>query len=496
MANVTLTGQNTVDDYTLVEFDISWENSWRVVGGPGNWDAAWVFIKYRVGGGPWLHAWINDEGHTPPPGSTIEVGLLDPGSQFTSMDNPGMGVFIYRSSPGSGNFAITDAKLRWNYGDNGLSDNEQVDIKVFAIEHVYVPQGGFYLGSGGNEEGHFFTYDPTEILPYFIIGEAAIPVSTNSGDLYYNNTNGLSGDQMGPIPASFPKGYSAFYLMKYELSQQGYVDFLNTLDRGQQIGNVNSTIIGGGPYNVYVMTNTGTVFERNGIRMHSIIPSPPSSVTFYCDLNGNGVPNEANDGQHIACNFVSMSNVTSFLDWAALRPYTELEFEKAGRGMAEPVSWEFAWGTRNINFIQSLENSGTENEIPDLLANCNSNFSLSGPVRNGSFARMNSGRESAGSGHYGVLELSGNLWELVITVGSPEGRSFTPNHGNGILDATGFADVPTWPDQITAQGMGMRGGGYAVTDNSLRLSDRIYAAYNLPQPSGSFGLRGGRSVSP
>ena len=57
VANVTLTGQNTVDDYTLVEFDISWENSWRVVGGPGNWDAAWVFVKYRIGAGPWLHAW-------------------------------------------------------------------------------------------------------------------------------------------------------------------------------------------------------------------------------------------------------------------------------------------------------------------------------------------------------------------------------------------------------------------------------------------------------
>ena len=48
VANVTLTGQNTVDDYTLVEFDISWENSWRVVGGPGNWDQAWKFVKYKI----------------------------------------------------------------------------------------------------------------------------------------------------------------------------------------------------------------------------------------------------------------------------------------------------------------------------------------------------------------------------------------------------------------------------------------------------------------
>lgn len=153
VTNVTLTDQNTTDHFAFVEFDISWENSWRVVGGPGNWDAAWVFVKYRIGAGPWLQAWINDSGHIAPIESTVEVGLLDPGASFNNMTNPGMGVFIYRSGPGSGTIALTDIKLRWNYGDNGLSDNEQVDIKVFAIEHVFVPQGRFILvAEGVNQE--------------------------------------------------------------------------------------------------------------------------------------------------------------------------------------------------------------------------------------------------------------------------------------------------------------------------------------------------------
>ena len=48
VSNVRLTNQNTTDDFTMVEFDISWENSWRYSGGPSNWDAAWIFIKYKI----------------------------------------------------------------------------------------------------------------------------------------------------------------------------------------------------------------------------------------------------------------------------------------------------------------------------------------------------------------------------------------------------------------------------------------------------------------
>ncbi|MFN7707509.1 MAG: hypothetical protein ACK5QE_02450, partial [Sphingobacteriia bacterium] len=30
-----------------VRFSVSWENSWRVGGAPGNHDAVWVFVKFR-----------------------------------------------------------------------------------------------------------------------------------------------------------------------------------------------------------------------------------------------------------------------------------------------------------------------------------------------------------------------------------------------------------------------------------------------------------------
>ena len=138
VGTVTLTDQNTTSDYTHIKFDISWENSWRVSSGPSNWDAAWVFAKYRVGSGAWAHCTLSstDGDHTAPTGSTIDA----------ASDN--MGVFIYRSEDGSGSNTWSNAKLRWNYGTDGVADDATVDVKVFAIEMVYIPEGSFSLYSG------------------------------------------------------------------------------------------------------------------------------------------------------------------------------------------------------------------------------------------------------------------------------------------------------------------------------------------------------------
>jgi len=207
-----------------VKFDIQWENSWRTSSAPNNWDAAWVFVKYRIGAGAWQHTWLNNTGHNNPAGSTITTGLLDPSSPFDPTSNPGMGVYIYRDADGTGTFSKTGVQLRWNYGANGLNDNAIIDIRVYAIEQIYVPQESFFAGSGGTETSAFYKY-PSISNPYLISGENEIPVGTVSDNLYYLSST-YSGDQLGPIPAAFPKGYNAFYCMKYEISQQGYVDFM------------------------------------------------------------------------------------------------------------------------------------------------------------------------------------------------------------------------------------------------------------------------------
>ena len=46
--NVTTTGNNATNKTIQVQFDLSWDNSWRDA---INWDAAWVFIKFKNASG-------------------------------------------------------------------------------------------------------------------------------------------------------------------------------------------------------------------------------------------------------------------------------------------------------------------------------------------------------------------------------------------------------------------------------------------------------------
>lgn len=216
VSNVSLTDQNAAANTTQVQFDLSWENSWRVSFGPSNYDAAWVFVKYRVNGNDWEHATISDDGSVAPAGASLNP-----------TDN--VGAFIYRSADGSGDNDFRDIQLRWDYTSTGVDANSVVDVQVFAVEMVYVPGGQFSMGTtladGDNMNGEFYSLASVFAIPqaYTVSSEAAIPVSNTAGNLYYDNTEGLGeagiGDQLGPIPAPFPKGFTAFYCMKYEVTQ-------------------------------------------------------------------------------------------------------------------------------------------------------------------------------------------------------------------------------------------------------------------------------------
>ncbi len=474
VSNIRVTGQNTTAgennpaNYTLVQFDLSWENSWRTSSAPNNWDAAWVFVKYRVGSGDWQHAWLNNTGHSSGTGTsaTIDAGLLTPGTAFHATTNPALGVFIYRSADGTGNFSITGAQLRWNYGANGVADNATVDVKVFAIEMVYVPAGNFYVGSGGTETSAFYMY-PTTTNPYQITGEGAITVGTTDGNLYYPSST-YGGDQSGPIPANFPKGYAAFYCQKYEISQQQYVDFLNTLTSAQA-----STRYPNATTNRHAITVSGGVYSTTN--------------------------------PYVACNFLSWMDGAAYSDWAGLRPMTELEFEKACRGLETPVANEYAWGTATVaGNAYTLENDNATNEgIASNYSTSTGNASyditdgsIDGPLRVGIFAANadNQGRITAGASYYGIMELSGNLWERAVTVGNATGRDFTGLHGNGALSTNGHANETAWPGltsgEVTgATGSGFRGGNWSSYATLMRVSVRYNAASTGPARVSRYGFR-------
>lgn len=467
--SISLTGQNTTDGYTFVQFDLSWENSWRISVGPANWDAAWVFVKYRVNGNLWQHATLDVAGGVPPAGATIDVA-----SDQT-------GAFVYRAADGSGDVNWQNVQLRWNYGTDGVDDNALIDIQVFAIEMVYVPEGAFRLGTGrslltesSNEIGEFYTPGITPLFQsaYLVGSEAAIPVANSAGSLYYSNSEPNAGDQLGPIPASFPKGFAAFYCMKYEVSQDQWVGFFNALTPTQKT-NLDIT----GPDG----KNSDDIVTRNALSW----PDGGSATTTLPNVPINFLPN----------NFVF-----AYLDWAGLRPMTELEYEKAGRGPLDPVGDEYAWGTTNIHqATYTLANEGTPQESISDPGSGTGNAAYTGttaggPLRCGIFAAsaLLNNREETGGSYYGIMELSGNVYERAITIGNPEGRAFTGTHGDGTLTGAGVANPASWPTGNA--GIGYRGGSYPNGASFIRLSDRNDAANTFAGRNGRIGFRGVRTA--
>lgn len=455
--NVKLTNQNAGSQFTMIQFDLSWENSWRLSVGPSNWDAAWVFAKYRVNNGPWNHATLNyvngnaaSDGHSQPIGSTITT------------TSSGVGMFIHRSADGTGTVDWKDIQLRWNYGTDGVGNNALVDVQVFAIEMVYVPEGNFRLGGGnGSEVGRF--HERTTPLdftnPYQITSEAAIPVGVIPGNLWYlSPATHDAGDQGGPIPAQFPKGYDAFYCMKYEVSQAQWVAFFNHLTAAQQVNNDITDLDHRGPNPI----------DRNEV-----------------DWEGTGGAYTSNP--YIPMSFPLWGEVLAYCDWAGLRPMTELEFVKACRGPRPVIPEEYAWGTPDIidpDFTYDLLN---KNESDELLVNPisgtgNANWWHSaifedGPYRCGIFAASATilDRETAGATFYGIMEMSGNLAEMCITIGDPVGRAFKGAHGDGALTTDGEADVNNWPPVVgnpDGNGGGLFGGSWFSQEECLWINDR------------------------
>jgi len=465
-----LIGKNTTDDFVFVEFDIVWENTWKGPDAePFSWDAAWIFVKYRIsvangGDGVWKHATLNSTGYSCYPSFKI------------NMATDGTGAFIYsRTDDLPGPFWGYGTDLRWNYGIDGVSDDAPVDIQVFAVEMVYVQTGSFYVGSGGTENGAFYKY-PTTTNPYQVTSEGEINVGTVADELYYTQNNVNNGDQSGPVPAAFPKGYAGFYCMKYEISQQQYVDFLNCLTQAQAN---NRMFIQAAPNYRYGITG--------------------SSVGNYSTTNPN-----------VPANSLSWGDVAAYLDWSGLRPMTELEYEKACRGPFPAVANEYAWGTATIanseNIAEkhySIINIGGEDET------ISANLSLTagnavyartvcsgceGPLRTGIFAgelEVERLRMVTGAASPGIMEMTGNLWERAVSVGTAEQRAFTGLHGDGEIDASGNPDVSGWPG--TSTGIGLRGGSYTSNYLMTAVSAR-HAAIGTVNSAGRVYGYGGRGV--
>ncbi len=431
---------NSTSGVVTVDFDLSWENSWRTTA-INNWDAAWVFFKYNDGG-IWYHLDLTGFDITLPSGFTYSV----PADK--------KGVFIYRdaSNLGVGNVSLTGCKV-------GVQPQlGSFDLKAFALEMVYVPIGGFYVGDGVTTGSY---QDGSSGNPFYVSGGGNfVTMGTASGNLKL----GVNGTSTITLNNSYPTGYYPFYLMKYELSTGAFRDFLNCLEASQQ--RIALTLTNGLIDTLFLPVGTSIFPNTSNFNNFICFTSGGSSINgqsavFGCNCNGNSSYNEIDDCESVPMGGISPMVYQMYLVFAALRPLTDLEYEKACRGPLNPLPGQYAWGNASItnSGTPTLTNPRRSNEvISGGTLNCNLNNSFLRPLRNGIFATSTSSRVSSGAGYYGAMELTGSLLEFTYIpriTGVSGTFPYAGQHGNGNLifniSTTNFNQSIPWENLTGTQ---------------------------------------------
>ena len=550
-----------------ITFDLAWDWSWRAAwevdaaqtGGKEklkleNWDAAWVFVKYRLPGGPWRHAMLAAEAakHTVPAGAALEVGKSNDGKK-------GVGVFIHRAAAGQGPNDWKGVTLRWllpagaDADEGGASEFEmhattdkpaeaaafdpaKAEVKVLALEMVYVPPCAFWLGDGTtNTVAGQFTAGPGH-APFRVESEQAIKLGGDTAE-YLNshdavgmdpsNMDDFNRDQPATLPTAFPKGYAAFYCMKVEVTMAMYVEYLNMQPYARQAVSVTAkpsmpagTVAMEDPTRAHHSPRTGVLIQAPGTP-DAMVPLQFTRETFVVSGTVTKPGTAAvfkTTMPFVPCHYIPYQGAPGFAAWSGLRPMTELEYEKACRGPVKPVADEFPWGTTGITGIAektpvspgnptapmptgttgiagknpaggkyALTNFNEETESvswvgekgPDATRGnaflADNNGAPGWPTRVGIFATPQSDRVTAGATYWGILDMAGSVPEKAVPVGEAACRGFSGNHGEG--GAAPWGGI----------GLGERGGGSPVGRHNtswgrldlLRISSRANARKNM-----------------
>jgi len=417
--------KNPAGGKITVEFKLSQENPFGNVtfDSIAFSDYIWVFVKFSTtngSDGSWKHA-------------TLSAG----GGVAPTADN--LGAFIKSSLAGP---AGATFNVLWNYTADGVGAiDANTLVKICSIEMVEIPTGSFYFNAGG-------------------IG---ITTGADDGTKCYDGTGVDDGanevlidaaNKNVPIDPNWPNGYNAFYLAKYEISQQQFVDFLNTITATDAANSYDAT-----------------KFNTNGYRIQFNAGAP------YGARYTTDAPNRA-------CNFLDWDNDTKrYLSWAALRPMTEMEFEKAARGTQKAGTNKrtYPWG----NTAPST-NTGSVDGGTHIIHYANYNNTAGAkPILVGWYLSQGyapSATEATGASPYGIADLAGNVWEHLINCD----WTTVPTNGNGTI-----TPPASWPGAAT--GKGLRGGYWGSTATNLQVSYRYVAGWTGAGRDNVVGFRPART---
>ena len=460
-----------------------------------------------------------------PKAAALDVGMTDD-------KRSAAGVFVYRAASGSGANDFRGVKLNWNHAADGVEVPADVEVRVLSVQMIYVPQSPFWLG-----DGFAATYS-NEYAGQFEAGMSGKPLRIESENalllggednknLGSHESHGMrqpedfTSDATQILPAEFPKGYGAFYCMRNEITEGQWVEFLNM----QNYAGQESCVDRSSTNSPHLPPGTPAVGRGGGwsikIKVSGVAPADgkPGKPAVY-----------ETSRPFLPCGGLIMTDCMAYSAWTGLRPMTELEYEKACRGPLAPVPGEYAWGTakisgktyhrptdRNADASQegyALQDAGTANERlewkgetkPDAetgnavwqgamhrdaqgrvdIANIGHRYAARN-LRVGIFATPTSDRIAAGASYWGILDLSGNMWERVMVVGSHYGREFAGKHGTGIFRIDG--------PRLWGTGSGLRGGiGWPVHHpidplDAMRVSNRRYSSMISPYNRGWYMSR-------
>lgn len=435
-------GEVRVINHKQLSFSISWKHCWNLEAkeSPNNHDAVYFFLKARHNNGE---------------AKNLNIKAISANSNTVSVALKSIGGLIRTESSSD---TVINVSIQIDL-ELPLAAGEW-EINAYALEMVQIKQGSFWIGDS---------------LSNYTLGKkdgGSLLIDGNAKVVYQK------GDSL-PLIHNAVTGFHFFYLMKQEISQGSFADFLNSLSEAE----------------AELMKPSIISLPLNSPQRNRCFITQKGKQ-FGVDANQNGSLNEGNDGVAIACNWLTNYQLLTYLCWAGLRPITELEFEKACRGPLRSKPKEFAWGTIYSTDANELVLSNTNLETASEIGNDSCGLTnhaliagsryIEGPIRSGFGFTSKSDRVKAGAGFYGNADLSGNLWEQCLKV---QDDKLLPL-GNGTV---------TYPIEWgSAANYIPRGGAwlslvfnilnYGFRD--LATSDRFYIDYDLNEPRGTVGGRG------